>query len=101
MCLVYNIKVVLPLDYSLSLDTNKKIFSTLPFACCLHVEMNIHNVDILVIQSFMPTLSTDKYNDFIDANRIEDAEDRLKTMKKLVCVKGKQNMFDEYVSHKI
>lgn len=33
---------------------------------------------------------TDKYNDFIDANRIEDAEDRLKTMKKLVCVKGQQ-----------
>lgn len=32
----------------------------------------------------------DKYNDFIDANRIEDAEDRLKTMKKLVCVKGQQ-----------
>lgn len=40
----------------------------------------------------MPTLSTDKYNDFIDANRIEDAEDRLKTMKKLVCVKGQQNI---------
>lgn len=47
----------------------------------------------------MPIVSTDKYNDFIDANRIEDAEDRLKTMKKLVCVKGKQNVFDEYVSH--
>lgn len=29
----------------------------------------------------------DKYNDFIDANRIEDAEDRLKTMKKLVSVR--------------
>lgn len=27
---------------------------------------------------------SDKYNDFIEANRIEDAEDRLKTMKKLV-----------------
>lgn len=35
-----------------------------------------------------PSLSTDKYNDFIDANRIEDAEDRLKTMKKLVRVQG-------------
>lgn len=29
---------------------------------------------------------TDKYNDFIDANRMENASDRLKTMKKLVCV---------------
>lgn len=37
--------------------------------------------------SHIPSLSTDKYNDFIDANRIEDAEDRLKTMKKLVCAK--------------
>lgn len=32
----------------------------------------------------MPFVFPDKYNDFIDANRIEDAEDRLKTMKKLV-----------------
>lgn len=39
-----------------------------------------------------PTLFTDKYNDFIDANRIEDAEDRLKTLKKLVCVKEQQNL---------
>lgn len=37
---------------------------------------------------------TDKYNDFIDANRVEDAEDRLKTMKKLVCIKCQQ-MSDE------
>lgn len=29
-------------------------------------------------------LFADKYNDFIDANRMEDASDRLKTMKKLV-----------------
>ncbi len=29
---------------------------------------------------------TDKYNDFIDANRMENASDRLKTMKKLVCL---------------
>lgn len=41
----------------------------------------------------MSCLSTDKYNDLIDANRIEDAEDRLKTMKKLVCQKGEINMF--------
>lgn len=33
---------------------------------------------------FGPAVFSDKYNDFIDANRIEDAEDRLKTMKKLV-----------------
>lgn len=39
-----------------------------------------------------PSLPTDKYGDFIDANRIEDAEDRLKTMKKLVCVKLQQNI---------
>lgn len=40
----------------------------------------------------MLTLSADKYNDFIDANRIEDTEDRLKTMKKLVCAKEKMDM---------
>lgn len=34
--------------------------------------------------SHKSALSTDKYNDFIDANRIEDAEDRLNSMKKLV-----------------
>lgn len=39
--------------------------------------------------TFAPTPSPDKYNDFIDANRIEDAEDRLKTMKKLVRIKKK------------
>lgn len=33
-------------------------------------------------------LFTDKYNDFIDANRIEDADNRLKTMNKLVRVGG-------------
>ncbi|XP_058476652.1 rho GTPase-activating protein 23-like isoform X5 [Solea solea] len=32
-----------------------------------------------------PVFTDDKYNDFIDANRIQDAEDRLKTMKKLIC----------------
>ncbi|XP_030610188.1 rho GTPase-activating protein 21-like [Archocentrus centrarchus] len=31
-----------------------------------------------------PLFTDDKYNDFIDANRIEDREDRLKTMKKLI-----------------
>lgn len=44
---------------------------------------------------------TDKYNDFIDANRIEDAEERLKTMKKLVCVKAAEHRAgknaDEYL----
>lgn len=29
-------------------------------------------------------LFTDKYSDFIDANRIEDADNRLKTLNKLV-----------------
>ena len=29
-------------------------------------------------------LSADKYNDFIDANRLEEAGDRLKTIRKLV-----------------
>lgn len=29
--------------------------------------------------------SADKYSDFIDANRMENASNRLKTMKKLVC----------------
>lgn len=37
-----------------------------------------------VVSDFVPVVFPDKYNDFIDANRIEDAEDRLKTMKKLV-----------------
>lgn len=37
-----------------------------------------------VVFDFVPTAFPDKYNDFIDANRIEDPEDRLKTMKKLV-----------------
>ncbi|XP_047233077.1 rho GTPase-activating protein 21-like isoform X3 [Girardinichthys multiradiatus] len=31
-----------------------------------------------------PLFTDDKYSDFIDANRIENAEDRLKTMKKLI-----------------
>lgn len=31
------------------------------------------------------SLPADKYNYFIDANRLEDAGDRLKTMRKLVC----------------
>ncbi|XP_029383008.1 rho GTPase-activating protein 21 isoform X2 [Echeneis naucrates] len=31
-----------------------------------------------------PLFTDDKYSDFIDANRVEDAEDRLKTMKKLI-----------------
>lgn len=39
------------------------------------------------IQIHIPSIIlTDKYNDFIDANRIENATDRLRTMKKLVCV---------------
>lgn len=36
----------------------------------------------------MPAVFPDKYNDFIDANRIEDAQDRLRTMKKLVLNQG-------------
>lgn len=35
-------------------------------------------------------LFTDKYNDFIEANRIEDADNRLKTMNKLVRVGGQE-----------
>uniref|UniRef100_A0A3Q2PW18 Rho GTPase-activating protein 23-like n=1 Tax=Fundulus heteroclitus TaxID=8078 RepID=A0A3Q2PW18_FUNHE len=48
------------------------------------------NVISSLLKSFLrklpePLFTDDKYNDFIDANRIEDAEDRLKTMKKLIC----------------
>lgn len=67
-------------------------------SCCLHVEITILLTCLTcciaalsLCVSHMPCLFTDKYNDFIDANRIEDAEDRLKTMKKLVCVKGQQD----------
>ncbi|MBN3296502.1 RHG23 protein, partial [Amia calva] len=48
------------------------------------------NVISSLLKSFFrklpePLFTDDKYNDFIDANRMEDAGDRLKTMKKLVC----------------
>ncbi|XP_039978962.1 rho GTPase-activating protein 23 isoform X4 [Xiphias gladius] len=47
------------------------------------------NVISSLLKSFFrklpePLFTDDKYSDFIDANRIEDAEDRLKTMKKLI-----------------
>uniref|UniRef100_A0A4W6F2K9 Rho GTPase activating protein 23 n=1 Tax=Lates calcarifer TaxID=8187 RepID=A0A4W6F2K9_LATCA len=47
------------------------------------------NVISSLLKSFFrklpePLFTDDKYNDFIDANRIEDTEDRLKTMKKLI-----------------
>ncbi|XP_071400568.1 rho GTPase-activating protein 23-like [Centroberyx affinis] len=47
------------------------------------------NVISSLLKSFFrklpePLFTDDKYNDFIDANRIEDAGDRLKTMKKLI-----------------
>ncbi|CAL8303645.1 unnamed protein product [Lota lota] len=47
------------------------------------------NVISSLLKSFFrklpePVFTDDKYNDFIDANRIEDAGDRLKTMKKLI-----------------
>ncbi|XP_062234522.1 rho GTPase-activating protein 23-like isoform X7 [Platichthys flesus] len=47
------------------------------------------NVISSLLKSFFrklpePVFTDDKYIDFIDANRIEDAEDRLKTMKKLI-----------------
>ncbi|XP_030631173.1 rho GTPase-activating protein 23 [Chanos chanos] len=47
------------------------------------------NVISSLLKSFFrklpePLFTDDKYNDFIDANRLEDAGDRLKTMKKLI-----------------
>ncbi|XP_017293390.1 rho GTPase-activating protein 23-like isoform X4 [Kryptolebias marmoratus] len=47
------------------------------------------NVISSLLKSFFrklpePLFTDDKYHKFIDANRIEDAEDRLKTMKKLI-----------------
>ncbi|KAM9837053.1 rho GTPase-activating protein 23-like [Aulostomus maculatus] len=47
------------------------------------------NVISSLLKSFFrklpePLFTDDKYNDFIDANRIEDTEERLKTMKKLL-----------------
>ncbi|XP_066554487.1 rho GTPase-activating protein 23 isoform X3 [Amia ocellicauda] len=47
------------------------------------------NVISSLLKSFFrklpePLFTDDKYNDFIDANRMEDAGDRLKTMKKLI-----------------
>ncbi|KAM4624597.1 rho GTPase-activating protein 23-like [Polymixia lowei] len=47
------------------------------------------NVISSLLKSFFrklpePLFTDDKYNDFIDANRIDDAGDRLKTMKKLI-----------------
>ncbi|XP_054614744.1 rho GTPase-activating protein 23 isoform X3 [Dunckerocampus dactyliophorus] len=47
------------------------------------------NVVSSLLKSFFrklpePLFTNDKYNDFIDANRMEDASDRLKTMKKLI-----------------
>ncbi|CAG5912004.1 unnamed protein product [Menidia menidia] len=54
------------------------------------------NVISSLLKSFFrklpePLFTDDKYNDFIEANRIEDAEDRLRTMKKLIC-----NLPDHY-----
>ncbi|KAG5831860.1 hypothetical protein ANANG_G00284500 [Anguilla anguilla] len=47
------------------------------------------NVVSSLLKSFFrklpePLFTDDKYNDFIDANRMENAEDRLKTMRKLI-----------------
>uniref|UniRef100_A0A3Q1JSP2 Rho GTPase activating protein 23a n=1 Tax=Anabas testudineus TaxID=64144 RepID=A0A3Q1JSP2_ANATE len=47
------------------------------------------NVVSSLLKSFFrklpePLFTNDKYNDFIDANRLENASDRLKTMKKLI-----------------
>ncbi|XP_077475816.1 rho GTPase-activating protein 23 isoform X3 [Stigmatopora argus] len=47
------------------------------------------NVVSSLLKSFFrklpePLFTNDKYNDFIDANRMDDASDRLKTMKKLI-----------------
>ncbi|XP_048035426.1 rho GTPase-activating protein 23 isoform X3 [Megalobrama amblycephala] len=47
------------------------------------------NVISSLLKSFLrklpePLFTDDKYNDFIDANRLEDAGDRLKTMRKLI-----------------
>ncbi|KAJ8245943.1 hypothetical protein GJAV_G00261960 [Gymnothorax javanicus] len=47
------------------------------------------NVISSLLKSFFrklpePLFTDDKYNDFIDANRMEDTRDRLKTMKKLI-----------------
>uniref|UniRef100_A0A8C5H9M1 Rho GTPase-activating protein 23-like n=1 Tax=Gouania willdenowi TaxID=441366 RepID=A0A8C5H9M1_GOUWI len=47
------------------------------------------NVISSLLKSFFrklpePLFTDDKYNDFIEANRIEDTEERLKTMKKLI-----------------
>ncbi|XP_056113375.1 rho GTPase-activating protein 23 [Rhinichthys klamathensis goyatoka] len=47
------------------------------------------NVISSILKSFFrklpePLFTDDKYNDFIDANRLEDAGDRLKTMRKLI-----------------
>ncbi|XP_073684152.1 rho GTPase-activating protein 23 isoform X2 [Garra rufa] len=47
------------------------------------------NVISSLLKSFLrklpePLFTDDKYNDFIDANRLEDAGDRLKTIKKLI-----------------
>ncbi|XP_035260364.1 rho GTPase-activating protein 23-like isoform X2 [Anguilla anguilla] len=47
------------------------------------------NVISSLLKSFFrklpePLFTDDKYNDFIDANRMEDTKDRLKTMKKLI-----------------
>uniref|UniRef100_A0A672H310 Rho GTPase activating protein 23 n=1 Tax=Salarias fasciatus TaxID=181472 RepID=A0A672H310_SALFA len=54
------------------------------------------NVISSLLKSFFrklpePLFTDEKYNDFIAANRMEDAEDRLKTMKKLI-----QNLPDHY-----
>ncbi len=46
--------------------------------------------EVCHVVTFYPSVSVshypleDKYNDFIEANRMENASDRLKTMKKLV-----------------
>ena len=79
-----DVKVGLPLDNSNCKKKKKRLFLKQLFFCLLLACGNDH------AEIFRLLVITDKYNDFIDANRIEDAEDRLKTMKKLVCVKGQQ-----------
>lgn len=46
---------------------------------CLHIKPRENDLSVNDSDIF-----TDKYNDFIDANRMENASERLKTLKKLV-----------------
>lgn len=39
----------------------------------------------MIADVIMDISPPDKYNDFIEANRIEDASERMKTLRKLVC----------------